>query len=158
MNIPKRNCIGIWNLWVYQERKIIFLSEFFCPFIYCSARQCLRAYGRKSLALASTFSGSSGVRDPLEVGIFSIVNAGVLLSTVFRHHPPIDLIWLKYCIKWQKIASHSFSHFQRVEYDLLGAQPKRRSQFGRDSSPRKANWKLFRFVKMADKCWSSNTP
>ena len=32
MNIPKRNCIGIWNLRVYQEGKIIFLSEFFCPF------------------------------------------------------------------------------------------------------------------------------
>ena len=48
--------------------------------------------GRKSLALASTLNGSSGVRDPLEVGIFLIVNAGVILSTVFRHHPPIDLI------------------------------------------------------------------
>ena len=130
--------------------------------------------GRKSLALASSLSGSSGVRDPLEVGIFSIVNAGGFIVHSFSSSPthrfdmteilykmtenrkslwtdarrPVPRLWIRSAEERGQrryengnttTTNHSFSHFQMVEYDLLGAQPKRRSQFGRDSSPRKAN-------------------
>ena len=63
-----------------------YIHSFFYPSIALLVSASVRT-GWKSLALASTLNGSSGIWDPLEVGIFSIVNSGVLLSTVFRHHP-----------------------------------------------------------------------
>ena len=55
---------------------------------------------------------------PARGEIFSTVN-GVPLHTAFHYHLPIVLIWLKYCWKGRKIASHPSIYNSCIRQDRL---------------------------------------
>ena len=69
-----------------------YIHPFLFLSIYCSARQCLRAYGMTIICFSLHSQWIIWGSRPAGGGNLFNRKRGGLLSTVFRHHPPLDLI------------------------------------------------------------------